>query len=188
MALFMLSIFSIMLLAQGRSAGNCGDIDLIQLNHKIQNGELKQLTVRRDEIVAKDRVGKCEYRTSVTSESTRDEIVREARELDANGEPRVAKIEEETSQPVSAMLPIGIVALFAAHMLTILLMIGLMPLYVILAVKSDRLDQTTRIIWVILLCMMGMFAMPVYWYLYIWREPAGGSVAQSPVDSTAGAI
>lgn len=192
MALFMISIFSIMLLmpfAQDRSTGNCGDLDLIQLTHKIQNSELKQLTIRRDEIVAKDRAGNCEYRTFVSSESTRAEILREARELDANGQARVAKVEEETSQSVSPMVPIGFVALFAAHMLTILLIMGLMPLYIILAVKSDRLDQTTRIIWVVLLCMLGMLAMPVYWYLYVWSEPpvslAGGSVAQSPGETGA---
>jgi hypothetical protein len=175
--------------AQDRSTGNCGDLDLIQLTHKIQNGELKQLTIRRDEIVAKARVGNCEYKTSVTNGSTRAEILREARELDATGQPRVARVEEETSQPVSPMLPIGFVALFAAHMLTILLIMGLMPLYIILAVKSDRFDQTTRIIWVVLLCMLGMLAMAVYWYLYIWREPpvslAGGSLAQSPGETGA---
>ena len=49
---------------------------------------------------------------------------------------------------------------------------GLMPLYIILVVKSGRLDETMRIIWVVLICMLGFFAMPVFWYLYIWREPA----------------
>ena len=56
----------------------------------------------------------------------------------------------------------------------------LAALYVILAVKSDRLDQTTRIIWIVLLCMMGMLAMPVYWYLYIWRDAPPASVPSSP--------
>ena len=148
MGLFMLSIFSFMLLiplAQDRSSGNCGDLDLIQLSDKIQNGELKQLTIKRDEIVATDRVGNCEYHTSVTSPHTRAEILQKARALDANGQARVPKIDEETNQPTPLAFPIGIVAFFAAHMLTILLIMGLMPLYIILAVKSDRLDQTTRI-------------------------------------------
>jgi hypothetical protein len=192
MLLFMFSIFSFMLLipfAQERSTGHCGDLDLIQLSQKIQNGELEQLTVRRDEIVATDRVGNCEYHTSVTSERTRAEILRQAREPDANSRPRVPRVEEDTSSPrLPLAFPIGFVALFAAHMFTILLIMGLMPLYIILAVKSDRLDQTTRIIWIILLCMMSMFAMPVYWYLYIWRDPPVGpaneSVAQPAGEGT----
>jgi hypothetical protein len=71
------------------------------------------------------------------------------------------------------------------------LIMGLMPLYIILAVKSDRLDQNTRIVWVVLLCMMGMFAMPIYWYLYIWSKPRvspSGGVAQSTADTTSGAL
>jgi hypothetical protein len=54
---------------------------------------------------------------------------------------------------------------------------GLIPFYIVLVVKSDRLDETMRIVWVVLICMLGMFAMPVYWYLYVWRNgPPAGSV------------
>jgi len=49
-------------------------------------------------------------------------------------------------------------------------MIGLMPLYIILAVKNEYIDQTMKIMWAVLICMVGIFAMPVYWYLYIWRN------------------
>ena len=192
-ALFILTIFSLVFLttlAQDRSSPTSKNIDLIQLDRKIKNGELKQLTVRQSEIVALDRIGSREYRTEVTNESTRAEILKAARELDANGRPLVAKVEEQTDQPVSPLFPVGIVALFGAHMLTILLIMGLMPLYIILAVKSDRHDQTMRIIWVVLICMMGMLAMPVYWYLYVWREPsvklAGESATQPPADNTSG--
>jgi hypothetical protein len=184
----MVSIFSFMLLipfAEDRSTGNCGDLDLIQLSEKIENGELKQLTLRSDEIVATDRTGNCVYHTSVRSEHTRAEILRQARETDGTGSPRVPKVEEETSQRAPLAFPVGFIALFAVHMLTILLIMALMPLYIVLAVKSDRLDQTTRIIWVVLLCMMGMLAMPAYWYLYIWREPPVNP--ESTANSTAAA-
>ena len=185
MGLFFIGIFSFVLIASftaQRSNRNSEDIDLIQLEQKINNGELSQLTIRPTEIVACDRTCECEYHTSVSNRATRAEIIRQAREPDQNGTPRVAKIDEETSQPaVSPALPIGVAVLFGAHMITILLIMGLMPVYVILAVKSDRLDQTTRIIWIVLLCMMGMLAMPVYWYLYIWRDaPPVSSVHNSP--------
>lgn len=194
MVLFFLAIFSFILFipSEGRSNRDSEDIDLIQLERKIQNGELKQLTVRPREFIGFDRVANREYHTEVTNESTRSEVLSKAQEHDANGQPRVARIEEETDPPVSPAFPIGIVALFGAHMLTILLMIGLMPLYVILAVKNDRLDQTMRIIWVVLFCMLGFFAMPVYWYQYIWRKPpvslAGSDLGQFPVESASGTL
>jgi len=173
MVLFIASIFSMFLFlpfADDRSNRRCGDLDLLQLDQKIKNGEIKQLTVRPTEIVAWDRVGNCEFEIFVSNESTRERILNEAREI-VNEHQRVEKIEEETTQPASSrVFPIGIAFLFGAHMITILLIIGLMPLYIILAVKSDHHDQTMRIIWVVLICMLGMFAMPVYWYLYIWRK------------------
>ena len=51
-------------------------------------------------------------------------------------------------------------------------MLLLMPFYIILAVKNDRIDQTTRIIWIVLLCTLTIFVAPVYWFLYIWRKPS----------------
>jgi hypothetical protein len=65
---------------------------------------------------------------------------------------------------------IGFAGIFLLHLTTIFLSLGLMVYYIMHAVKSVHLDQTMRIVWVLLLCMMGMLAQPVYWYLYIWRD------------------
>jgi hypothetical protein len=182
--LFVLTIFSLIffsILLKDSTSRNSENIDLIQLDRKIKNSELKQLTIKPGEIVALDRVGDREYHAWASNESTRAEILREARELNANGQPRVPKIEEDTGQPAaSPLFPIGMVVLFGAHAFTILLGMALMPLYIILVVKSARLDQTMRIIWVVLICMLGMFAMPVYWYLYVWRKPPTGESLATP--------
>jgi ATP-dependent Zn protease len=175
MVLFFLVIFSFVFFfsVQGaRSRVKSQDIDLIQLEQKIRNGEISQVTVRPTEIVACNRSCDCEYHTYVTNRASKEEIIRQAREIDASGAPRVAKVEEQNSQPtVPAGFPVGIIILFGAHMFTILLIMAMLPVYIILAVKNERLDQTTRIIWVILICMLGMLANPVYWYLYVWRKP-----------------
>ena len=189
MGVFFVGIFSMVLLlpSEDRSNRNTENIDLVQLVRKIDNGEIQQLTINQSEIVALDVSGR-EYHINTTNASTRSEILAQAKELDANGQPRVARIEEETARPVSPVIPIGFAAFFGVHMLTIFLIMGLTPLYIILAVKNGRLDETTRIIWVVLLCMLGFFAMPVYWYLYIWREPRAGLArpddAQLPGAST----
>jgi len=182
MCLFVLTIFSMFIFlpfAENRSGRRCGDIDLLQLDQKIKDGEIKQLTVRPGEIVATAREGNCEFDISASNRSTREQILNDAREI-VNDHPRVEIVEEETSQQrVSPMFPIGMIILFSAHIVTMFLIMGLMPLYIILAVKSDRLDQSARIIWVVLMCMLGMFAMPVYWYLYIWRAapPNTGTIS-----------
>ena len=174
------SLFLFIPFAQNSSDNDSQDIDLIQLEKKINDGELKELKIRNDEIVATDRRGTRQYRVFVSNESTRAEILRQARELNANGEPRVPRVEEETSRRTSAALPIGFGVLFIAHAVTILLVMGLMPLYLILAVKNAQLDQTMRIVWIVLICTLGMFAMPAYWYVCIWRnKPPTGIVTST---------
>lgn len=170
---FILTIFSVVayfMLQRPELKTNSEEIDLVQLEQKIRNGELSQLTTTSTEIIACDRSCACEYHTPVTNRSTRAEIIRQARELDQSGRPLVPKIEENTSQPrVSSALPIGFVALFGVHLISMLLMLALLPIYIVLAVKREQFDQTTRIVWIILICFMGAYVMPVYWYLYVWR-------------------
>jgi hypothetical protein len=172
LVVFMITIFSVVSFFMFRSAEfkkDSENIDLIQLQQKIKNNELSQITITPNEIVACDRSCQCEYHTSVTNRSTRAEIIRQARELDENGAPRVPKIDENITQPqVPTLLPIGFVVLFGVHMISVMLMLALLPIYIVLAVKREEFDQTTRIVWIILICMMGNLAMPVYWYLYVW--------------------
>lgn len=173
MFLFMASIFSMFLFlpfAATQSKQTCGKLDVLQLDRKIKDGQIKQLNIRRYEIIAKERIGTCEYETSVSEDSTREQLISDAREI-VNGQPRVEVIDENTSEPDEPpiFVPLGFGMLMVAHLLTMLMMMGLMPLYIILAVKNERLDQTMRIVWVVLACTVGMFADVVYWYLHIWR-------------------
>jgi hypothetical protein len=167
----MFSMFLFLPFERKRPIRDCGNVDLLQLDHKIKNGDIKQLTIKPREIVAVDSIGDCELSVAVTNQSTKDEIVKEAREV-VNGKPRVEKIAEESAEnaEVSPFIPAGFVALFALHMLSVLLMMALMPLYIILAVKNESLDQTMRIVWVVLLATMGILVNPVYWYLYVWKN------------------
>ena len=175
MFLFMGSIFSMFLLlplAANRSEASCGILEVLQVDRKIRDGQIKELIVRHDEIIATDRVGTCSYRVTVLDNDTRQELLNDAKEV-VNGHPRVEKIDDQSSEPEAGpiFIPIGFGVLMIAHLSTMLLMMGLMPLYIILAVKNEQLDQTMRIVWVVLACTMGMFSNIVYWYLYIWRKP-----------------
>ena len=166
--------------AAERAKASCGRLDVLQLDRKIRAGQIKELTIRSDEMVARDRVGTCTYLTTVSEDTIRQEILTGAREI-VDGRPRVEVINENTSEPAAPFFaPLGFGALMLAHMLTIFLTMALMPLYIILAVKNERLDQTMRIVWVVLACTVGMFANIVYWYQHIWRRPTGDGTGASP--------
>jgi len=78
---------------------NTTNIDLTQLEQKIQQGKLTQLTVKASEVVAVDDGGK-NFVAQLTNEHTKAEILKEAREPDQNGKPRVANVQEEGSSGI----------------------------------------------------------------------------------------
>ncbi|HEY6044968.1 MAG TPA: ATP-dependent zinc metalloprotease FtsH [Pyrinomonadaceae bacterium] len=75
---------------------NTTNIDLTQLEKKIADNELVSLTVKQTETLAQDRAGH-NYLIQLTNEHTKAEVLKEARELAANGKPRVDKVEDEPS-------------------------------------------------------------------------------------------
>jgi len=70
-------------------------VDLTKLDKMIQSGSLKQLTVKQSETVAIDNNNQ-EYRVALSNEPAKNELLKSAREI-VNGNPRVAKVEEESS-------------------------------------------------------------------------------------------
>lgn len=172
--IFVIGMFSMFLFlpyAERSSTPQCGNVDLLQLDRKIKGGEIRQLTFKHSEIEAIDLIGNCSFTVTVTNTATREEIVREAQEV-VNGKPRVEKIVNESAktEEVSPFIPAGFLAFFVFHMLTILLMLALMPLYILLAIKNEHVDQSMRIVWIVLLCTVGILVNPVYWYLYVWKK------------------
>jgi hypothetical protein len=73
-------------------------------------------------------------------------------------------------QPGSPFFPLAFLGIFAAHILTMLVIVGLMAFYIVRIFKTP-MEEAMKIMWTVLICMFGVFAMPVFWYLYIWREP-----------------
>lgn len=56
---------------------------------------------------------------------------------------------------------------FPVHLATIVLMIALMATYLVHLFRTDRLTPDRRILWAVVLLFFGMFAFPVYWWLYV---------------------
>lgn len=54
---------------------------------------------------------------------------------------------------------------------TMLWVMALIILYFINVLKNDQIRGENKAWWVVLLFFTHIIAMPIYWYLYIWREP-----------------
>lgn len=59
--------------------------------------------------------------------------------------------------------------LFMMHLIAMVGVIALITFYIVHAVRNRALANETRIIWVLLIFLGNMIAMPIYWYLYIWK-------------------
>jgi hypothetical protein len=67
--------------------------------------------------------------------------------------------------------PTGFFILFGLHLLTMLWIVALLIIYIINVFKNERVNKDKKALWAVVIFLGNMFAMPVYWYLYIWREP-----------------
>lgn len=70
---------------------------------------------------------------------------------------------------------------FLLQLITIVVIFALTALYIIDVFRNDRVTQDRKVLWVIVLFMGGMVAMPAYWYLFVWREPERPSLSHYPL-------
>jgi len=61
--------------------------------------------------------------------------------------------------------------IFPIHMLTMIVVVALEVFYIVNVFRNDRVNKDMKVLWAIVLFMGNMIAMPIYWFLYIWREP-----------------
>ena len=76
--------------------------------------------------------------------------------------------------------PFAFVVLIALHLFTMVWIVGLTVFYIVNIFKNDRVDKDKKVLWAVVIFMGSIIAMPIYWYLYIWKElPAGSLPAQA---------
>lgn len=61
--------------------------------------------------------------------------------------------------------------IFPVHFLTILEVFVLLVIYMVHVFKTDRVPEDKKALWAVVLFLGYMIAMPIYWYLYIWKQP-----------------
>ena len=71
----------------------------------------------------------------------------------------------------STKILLGVVTIWPVAYIFLFVSMGLMAFNIVRVFKTP-LEEAMKIMWTVLICTVGIFAMPVFWYLYIWREPA----------------
>jgi len=71
----------------------------------------------------------------------------------------------------SQEMPDGFLLIFPLHFFTMILMVVLLVIYIKNVFRNDRVAQDKKALWAVVLFIGNMIAMPIYYYLYIWREP-----------------
>ena len=67
--------------------------------------------------------------------------------------------------------------MFIVHLGAMLWIMVLTVIYMVHIAKNAVLKNEMKAIWVMAVFMVNIFAMPIYWYLYIWRRRKGSSLA-----------
>ncbi|HEV7395505.1 MAG TPA: hypothetical protein VGN86_03250 [Pyrinomonadaceae bacterium] len=72
------------------------------------------------------------------------------------------------------------------HILTMLLMFALTVFYIVNVFRNERVSKDMKVLWAVVIFMGNLIAMPIYWYLYIWRDLPGAS-APAQLGTASGA-
>ncbi len=59
------------------------------------------------------------------------------------------------------------------HIFTILWVFMLTVVYIVDLFRNDRVSGDKKALWAVVIFLGGLVAMPIYWYLYVWREAPG---------------
>lgn len=57
------------------------------------------------------------------------------------------------------------------HILNMFLVLALLVFYVVHLFHTVRVPTSKKALWAVVLLLGNLFAMPVYWYFYIWQGP-----------------
>ena len=60
--------------------------------------------------------------------------------------------------------------LFGLHLFTMLEMFVLIIIYIAFIFKTERVATDKKALWAVVIFLGNMIAMPIFWFLYIWRE------------------
>ncbi|WP_159568540.1 hypothetical protein [Limnobacter sp. 130] len=66
--------------------------------------------------------------------------------------------------------------LFRLHLSTMALMVGLLIIYIVYLFRTEHVPKDKKALWAVVLFMGNIIAMPVFWFLYVWKPLQRGGV------------
>jgi hypothetical protein len=76
-----------------------------------------------------------------------------------------------------------IAIIFPLHLLTMLIIAALTVFYIVNVFRNNRVDKDKKALWAIVIFMGSVIAMPIYWYLYVWKEEPAAASAPGQLGS-----
>lgn len=77
------------------------------------------------------------------------------------------------NQAPQEQMPVMMKIIFPLHFLTMIWIFVLLAVYIRHIFKTDTVPQDKKALWAVVIFCGNMIAMPVYWYLYIWKIQDG---------------
>ena len=74
--------------------------------------------------------------------------------------------------PFDRLIPFRL--FFRIHMMTVLWIFALSAYYIIYIFRTDRVPAGKKALWAVVIVLGYVIAMPVFWYLYVWRTEDAG--------------
>jgi len=56
------------------------------------------------------------------------------------------------------------------NLVSIFMGIILLIIYIVHLLKNDKIKNEKRLMYLVFIIILGIFAMPIYWYFYIWKD------------------
>lgn len=69
--------------------------------------------------------------------------------------------------------------IFTSHILAMLLIVILITTYIVHVFRTNLIPNDMKVLWAVVLFFGSIIAMPIYWYLYMWR-PSGAASRGEP--------
>ena len=69
-------------------------------------------------------------------------------------------------------IPLFFKIIFPLHFLTMIWIVSLIAFYIWHIFRTDLVPQDKKALWAVVIFLGNVLAMPVYWYLYIWKKTA----------------
>ncbi|BBO35923.1 hypothetical protein [Lacipirellula parvula] len=75
---------------------------------------------------------------------------------------------QPNQNPVTSGLPAGMLVIFALHLLTAFIAIGLLVVYLLYLYHTERVPADKKALWAVVLFLGSVLAMAVFFCIYIW--------------------